>query len=453
MEQLKYVIEDRTIAQLLGVQNFTNDESAILELVKNAYDAKASYIELQFSEKDIIIKDNGIGMDASDIKQHWMHVGKSFKEYDVVDDNNHKRVLAGSKGIGRFALARLGNNIQLFAKKENCKGIIWETDWNNSTLITDETMNQRGIKIVINELREKWTKKKIQGLISFLSKTYNDNVMSITVSHPDIHCDVPKYFSNPVLGRNCLSTIDISYDSKKQIILTKIISDEFTKDAQVYCPNINLQKFISETNMVDELKNNENLELSISELKKHLKELGDFSAQFYFNIKQTKLDAEKFLYKYCGLTETMPVGVILYRNAFSISAYEGNKDWLGFGKRSRKSPAAASHPSGAWRVRENQIAGKVTIDKQRNSVLQDLSNRQGLDENIYYQLFIKIILSGITEFERYRQNIIRNIDKKNKKSINKPTPVSNKVVSEPKAIFSFTEKEARQLANEIKLYK
>lgn len=45
MEKLQYVIEDRTIAELLGVQNFSTDESAILELVKNAYDAQASYIK------------------------------------------------------------------------------------------------------------------------------------------------------------------------------------------------------------------------------------------------------------------------------------------------------------------------------------------------------------------------------------------------------------------------
>ena len=42
MERLKYIVEDSTIAELLGVQNFTNKESAILELVKNAYDAQAS---------------------------------------------------------------------------------------------------------------------------------------------------------------------------------------------------------------------------------------------------------------------------------------------------------------------------------------------------------------------------------------------------------------------------
>lgn len=42
MERLKYIVEDSTIAELLGVQNFTNKESAILELVKNAYDAQAT---------------------------------------------------------------------------------------------------------------------------------------------------------------------------------------------------------------------------------------------------------------------------------------------------------------------------------------------------------------------------------------------------------------------------
>ena len=34
MKRLEYVIEDRTIAEVLGVQNFTNEESAVLELVK-----------------------------------------------------------------------------------------------------------------------------------------------------------------------------------------------------------------------------------------------------------------------------------------------------------------------------------------------------------------------------------------------------------------------------------
>ena len=62
MEELKYVIEDSTIAELLGVQNFTNAESAILELVKNAYDAEVLNLTIKFNENQLIIEDDGIGM-------------------------------------------------------------------------------------------------------------------------------------------------------------------------------------------------------------------------------------------------------------------------------------------------------------------------------------------------------------------------------------------------------
>ena len=115
MEYLKYSIEDSTIAELLGVQNFSNDEVAVLELVKNAYDANALIVTLEFIDKTTLkITDNGDGMDSEDIKKHWMHIGKSNKGYDFIDTNNNVRVQAGAKGVGRFALSRLGKNIQLY---------------------------------------------------------------------------------------------------------------------------------------------------------------------------------------------------------------------------------------------------------------------------------------------------------------------------------------------------
>ena len=92
MEELKYIIEDKTIAELLGVQNFTNDESAILELVKNAYDAKSNSVILTFDGSKLTITDDGKGMNSDDIKKHWMHVGKSEKGYEIifVGDNEEK---------------------------------------------------------------------------------------------------------------------------------------------------------------------------------------------------------------------------------------------------------------------------------------------------------------------------------------------------------------------------
>lgn len=173
----------------------------------------------------------------------------------------------------------------------------------------------------------------------------------------------------------------------------------------------------------------------------------------FFNLTATNEDKDKFLYKYLDTPQSVERGIILYRNAFSISSYEGDKDWLGLGKRSRKSPAAASHPTGAWRVRENQMSGAVIIDKKKNDVLQDLMNRQGLDENIYYQLFVQIVLLGIKEFERFRQSIIRKINVKNQDKKEKEKPVSDKVMKNPAVVNKLTEDEAKQLVDELKSFK
>ncbi|MBO5143758.1 MAG: sensor histidine kinase [Clostridia bacterium] len=452
MDSLKYIVEDSTIAYLLGVNNFTNAESAILELIKNAYDANALNVNVKFSEGSIIISDDGLGMDSEDIHNNWMHVGKSKKDYEIVDVNNKKRILAGSKGVGRFALARLGEFVKVYSKKSNCRGILWETNWNNSSLIFTEDINKIGTKIIISQLREKWGKKKVEDLIKFLSKTYNDNVMKIRIIHPDFTCDVPEFFPNPQVGKNCLSSISLHYDKKMQKLETVICSDEFLDEAMKYCSNVNLKYASFESFIVNELDASE-WDLSDSELEEYLNKLGDFTAQFYFNVKQSSLDMEKFLYKHTGVPEAFSGGVVLYRNAFSITTYEGKNDWLGFGKRSRKSPAAASHPTGAWRVRENQLSGQVYIDKKENKYLVDLSNRQGLEDNIYFQLFVKIIIVGINEFERYRQGIIRNINVKNDTNNNQvKMQVVDKIVAKPQVIFELTKQEAEQLANEIKSY-
>lgn len=451
MEELKYIIEDSTIAELLGVQNFSTDESAILELVKNAYDSNALNLKIKFMNDRLQILDNGIGMSAEDIKKHWMHIGKSSKKYEIVDENSRKRIQAGSKGVGRFALSRLGTNVYMKTKKEGYTGVVWKTDWNSSMLGQDNNMCETGTDITIFGLREKWNKKRITNLCSYLEKTYFDTSMEIEIISGDYDVKVPVHFPKAKVGINCRCNIVLDYQDG--FLTTTVKSDEFEDGAIQYCSDINMNKFETKTNIGEELKGSEITELLDDDIDAFIKKLGCFSANFFFNLTSTKLDKEKFMYKYLDTPENVESGIILYRNAFSISSYEGKKDWLGLGKRSRKSPAAASHPTGAWRVRENQMAGYVLIDKRENAVLQDMANRQGLDENIYYQLFIEIILIGIKEFERYRQSIIRRINAKNQMEESKITPVSDRVINRPTSVSKFTKDEAKQLAAEIKNYK
>lgn len=452
MEYLKYSIEDSTIAELLGVQNFSNDEAAVLELIKNAYDANALIVTLEFVDNRMLrITDNGDGMDSEDIKKHWMHIGKSNKGYDFIDVNNNVRVQAGAKGVGRFALSRLGKNIQMYSKKVQRDGVVWRTDWDRSTLELDSSIENKGTCIEINNLRENWTRKRIEKLNKYLEKTYNDTAMKIRIIANEYDEFVKLHFPKPEPGKNCRANILLKY--KKGMLSVSVLSDEFDSEAMKYCPGIDLNTFTSEVNILDEFEGNEIAEMEGVELFSKLEELGSFSANLLFNLNATKQDKEKFLYKYLSTNESVDSGVILYRNAFSISSFEGEKDWLGLGKRTRKSPAAASHPTGAWRVRENQISGYVLIDKKKNIVLQDLMNRQGLDENIYYKIFVHIILTGIKEFERYRQGIIRKINAKNKDEEESVNKISDEIVKNPKRIENLDKSEQDKLVYELKSFK
>ena len=454
MEFLNYIVEDSTIAELLGVQNFTNKESAILELVKNAYDAHAKKITLSFKEDMLTIKDNGIGMDRNTVIRDWMHVGKSNKGYKISIDND-ERILAGSKGIGRFALARLGSSVVIYSSKKNSPPLKWETNWNKNIL--DEWNNPDnifGTQIEISNLRDKWSEKAISNLVDFLSRTYNDDKMIIEIHSPMNNYTATRYFNSPEIGKNCVSKIYLKYTHTTHELKCVVNSDEFAQSAEKRCSDINLKRYETTINMLNAIEGDKEFDLSKDDFQYLLTTLGSFESEFYFSLKSsTSEDAEKFCYKYRSLPDRYEDGVILYRNAFSISSYDGAKDWLGFGKRSRLSPAAASHPTGSWRIRENQISGKVTIDKKDNFNLNDMSNRQGLEENEYYLLLTKIIREGISSFERYRQSIIRKTSEKKTTSSNSTPTIINKIIKNPNTAKTLTSKDTQVLAKELETIK
>ena len=268
------------------VQNFSTDEAAILELVKNAYDANALNLKITFQNDTLRFEDNGIGMNADDIKKHWMHIGKSSKEYEIIDENNKKRIQAGSKGVGRFALSRLGYRVCLKSKKIDSVGVIWKTDWNTSVLDESYDIHTKGTDIEIIGLREKWNKKRIENLNKYLERTYHDTSMEIRIISDNYDEIVVEHFPKAEVGINCRSNIVLKYN--QGILVTSVESDEFENEALKYCPGIDIKKYETKTDIVNELKGNKITELLDADIQTVVNDIGEFSANLYFNISTSK---------------------------------------------------------------------------------------------------------------------------------------------------------------------
>ncbi|WP_367391800.1 hypothetical protein [Lewinella sp. LCG006] len=202
MPKISFTVSART-ARLIGRENVASSKGAIIELVKNAYDAdsivsivyfdnrysvllneltKEQFAEItnrgileddlakaySFSEDKYILKDDvdeqdliqlqkrlkdlsalyiidsGEGMTQNIIRNHWMTIGTDNKAYDVFTKSG--RVKAGAKGIGRFALDKLGTRCEMVTvfnpnnhepdidekgEETSYRGYFWKVNWDD----------------------------------------------------------------------------------------------------------------------------------------------------------------------------------------------------------------------------------------------------------------------------------------------------------------------------------
>ena len=109
--QLTFSVEARLLREL-GERLVRSPEVALVELVKNAYDADASRCALRHGSGSILVLDNGHGMTLDEFRMAWMRVGTSSKE-STATSRRFGRDITGEKGIGRFAVRFLGTALDL----------------------------------------------------------------------------------------------------------------------------------------------------------------------------------------------------------------------------------------------------------------------------------------------------------------------------------------------------
>lgn len=112
----------RTV-ELLGRKQIRDSVTAIAELMKNAYDADATALRVEFNTKSenprVIIADNGSGMTQNDIESKWLVLGTSSKTHRRARKTPFGRPLMGAKGIGRLAASAVGKQLWMFTKTTN----------------------------------------------------------------------------------------------------------------------------------------------------------------------------------------------------------------------------------------------------------------------------------------------------------------------------------------------
>jgi signal transduction histidine kinase len=102
------------LLQELGERLVSKPEVALVELIKNAFDADSSYCTVSYDNQDstISVSDDGNGMTEDDFKNKWMRVASSSKSLKTISPRFRRKV-TGEKGIGRFAVRFLGKSLSL----------------------------------------------------------------------------------------------------------------------------------------------------------------------------------------------------------------------------------------------------------------------------------------------------------------------------------------------------
>ena len=101
------------LLQELGERLVASPEVAVVELIKNSYDADSSFCEVILEESDsLTIQDSGHGISIEEFKEKWMRIATGEKQ-KAEHSRKYKRKLTGAKGIGRFAARVLATNLKL----------------------------------------------------------------------------------------------------------------------------------------------------------------------------------------------------------------------------------------------------------------------------------------------------------------------------------------------------
>lgn len=470
MAKINYKISARATI-LLGREGVSKADGAMIELIKNTYDADADFCFLCIDKKadSIYLYDNGTGMDSDTIKNCWMLIGTPNKRDEYKSEKN--RVKSGEKGIGRFALDRLGSTCTMYTKNSSeDKVLCWSTDWSdfektNKTLdemqadldAIDKTLSQvipksikenidsfiknknekmardnkqmiqpftTGTLFLIKGLRDSWDEQYIDRFISGLgtllppaeqSEFSLCTMKNITDNYSEVTNPFSEDFDYKLHAEFNGTTFEVTWN-RNEFDINRIPAEVFERKEFKIEP-YRKEDFIKQI-FHKSIEINDLMKTNDKELVEKVKRIGIFTFDYSFmKLSSTDDAGETFYYKEIGRNRAQWLkeygGIKIYRDNFFVRPYGDPTadayDWLGLDARKAKSPASIASPTGSWHMRNRQGQGTVFISRITNSVLLDKSSREGIIENEYFTLFKNVLVELLSIFERDRAYIARGM--------------------------------------------
>lgn len=417
------------IIRTIGDQLISGPEAAIIELVKNSYDAEATSAEVRFEvgEDDtysITIKDDGHGMTYDDLVNNWLEPATDVKVKNT-QSRNKKRRLLGAKGIGRFAVSRLGEVSVLTSTSLNETSKKFEKssiyiDWSLFSAdryledvdveIVKEIIdnNETGVEIVITDLRDKWSKKQVERLILELRR----------LSHPR---DEDKFLV--FLDLDCFTVENAGFDGKELLLQQNNVIDnsddhgaDTYKQIQPYvvgdiCDYKLEGKFDSngafegyfQIQRGDSVK--QLIKLPSLVYDDDEESCGEFSIKLNVYDRETESIAKLFErmgleFNKVGIRRARKIlteisGISIVRNGFRIRPYgDPDHDWLELQAKRVLDPSK--------KLGSDQVSGFVEIQDETISGVVERSSREGLELNNQYRRLKSLLAYVLPHVEERR---------------------------------------------------
>lgn len=423
------------LLDILGEQLIRNHKVALFELVKNAYDADSPDVEVVLENLTdprnarILVRDRGCGMDVDILEGAWLepaadHKLKAKREKDRTPI--YKRLPIGEKGVGRFAVQRLGRKMELVTRMKGKLECVVSVDWESigdHKYLEDFELeiherepevfrgDDTGTQITVTKLKNLWSRGDVRSLyrmVNTLVSPFDSTDPFEVIFHcPGAESLLDGLFSAEDAEQFALFHFDFMIDDDGIDWVYKFTPTSAMKaEFKTLVPREANQPRDSGFEFFHREPNESGGRESSTTWGKRpqrsqpvsLQRLGIGTIYGRLMVFDLDKDVKRFFQDATGLTDFLKEqgGMKVYRDGIRVYDYgEPGNDWLGLDVRRVQIPAK--------RLSNNIFLGEVHLDTESSMSLQEKTNREGFVENEAFWEFRYAIVCALAILEAERR--------------------------------------------------